>query len=256
MFIGMQRASWLVRDRLAAGGIAVLITLAAAVLLLVSPVSPAGAQEVQVLDLPGISVFGDGIVRAQPDTTTARLGIEITAPAPADALTQTRERAERVITRLKNMGIPEADIQTSGFNVYPVQGPNRDPASVPTITGYRGSASVAVIISDVSQVSALLTAAFDAGANSIQGLTFGIRDDASLRRQALDTAIAAARPKAEVAAAAAGLELGGVRSIVEQAYGPPIGLGGIGLGGGGGEGVAPGELSVSVRVLVTYNIAG
>ena len=62
---------------------------------------------------------------------------------------------------------------------------------------------------------ALLTAALDAGATTVQGLSYGLRDDHELRTQALRAALADAGPRASAAAAAAGLTLGGIRSIEE-----------------------------------------
>jgi uncharacterized protein len=221
------------------------------------PPKAAGAQQVpHDTSVAGITVVGDGIVKAQPDTTTLRLGVDVTTTTPAEALTQTRERADRVIARLRERGIPEADIQTSSFNVYPINSAPREPAvgTPPAPTGYRGSATVTSLVADVSQVSALLSAAFDAGANTVQGLTFGIRDDSALRQQALQAAITAARPKAEAAASAAGLRLAGVRTVVEQSTGAPLPLGAQGLGGGGGEGTAPGQMAVAVRAEVTFNV--
>jgi uncharacterized protein YggE len=219
------------------------------------PVGGAQAQEARPPEAAGITVVGDGLVRAQPNTTTIRLGVEISARTPAEALGQARERAERVLQRLRERGIAEADLQTSGLNVFPIQGPGRDgPPDPSAITGYRGSAAVTAQVADVNQVGALLTAGIEAGATSVQGLSFGLRDDSALRRQALVAAIADARPRAEAAAEAAGLTITGVRAIVEVPVGPPRGAAG-GLGGGGGEGIAPGELGVAVRAQVTFDVA-
>jgi hypothetical protein len=80
-----------------------------------------------------------------------------------------------------------------------------------------------------------------------------VRDTSQLARQALQAAIRDSRPKAEAAAAAAGLTLGDVRAVVETPVGPPMARGQS--GGAGGEGIAPGETQVSARVLVTYNVA-
>jgi uncharacterized protein YggE len=208
---------------------------------------------------PAITVAGDGTARAQPDVVTIRLGVDVNAQTPADALTQTRTAADRVVQRLRQGGVAEADVQTSGLNVYPIQAPTPSGPPDPTrVSGYHGTSSIVAQVQDVGQAGLLLDAALQAGATSVQGVSFGLRDDSALRRQALQLAIAAARPKAEAAAAAAGLTLGGIRTVVEQppGGGPPPGPGGgLGAGPGGGEGIAPGQLSVATRVLVTYDAA-
>jgi hypothetical protein len=206
---------------------------------------------------PEIAVVGDGMARAQPDVVTIRLGVDINAQTPADALTQTRTAAERVVQRLRQGGVAEADVQTSGLNVYPIQAPTTQGPPDPTkVSGYHGTASIVAQVPDAGQAGALLDAAVQAGATSVQGLSFGIRDERSLRIQALRTAIADARPKAEAAAASAGLILGGVRAVVEQPLGAPSlpGIGGLGGGAAETQGIAPGQLSVTTRVLVFYDV--
>ena len=215
----------------------------------------AHAQDTQVPESAGITIIGDAVVKAKPDTTTLRLGVDATAQTPAAALSQTRDTTERVLQRLRERGVPEADLQTSGLNVFRVQ-EGRDGPGAPTPAAtavYRGHASISAQVADPNRAGALLDAAMQAGATSVEGLSFGLRDDSALRRQALTAAIEDARPKAEAAAAAAGLRLGGVRSVLEIPVGPP--KGGDGMGGGAAEGVAPGELTVQARVQVTYEVA-
>ena len=204
--------------------------------------------------LPGITVVGDGVIPARPNTTTVQLGVQVTASSPAEALAQARQRTEAVLQRLRERGVPETDLQTSGLNVNPNFGPGRDPSAQPAVTGYNGSASITVQVADVNRVGELLTAAVDAGANLVHGLSYGLRDDAALRRQAILAAIADARPKAEAVAQATGLALGPVRAVVEVPLGTPPGLFRGGLGGGASEGIAPGELSVTSRVQVTFDV--
>lgn len=211
------------------------------------------AQEVGMPPTAGITVIGDGVVTAPPSVTTVRLGVQVTAPTPAEALAQTRTESERVLQRLRGLGTAAADIQTSGLNVFPIQAPSPGGSLDPrVISGYRGTSTVTVQVQDVSRAGAILDAAVQAGATSVQGLSFGLRDDSELRRRAIAQAIAEARPKAEAAATAAGLTLSGIQSVVELPFDPPRPL--IGAGGGAG-GFAPGELRVAVRVQVTYNVS-
>ena len=232
-----------------------LRVIAAALLAFALASSTVFAQESSAPPtLPGITVVGDGVVQARPNTTSVNLGVQVTASTPAEALAQARQRTDRVLQRLRELGIPEADLQTSGLSVNPNFGPARDPAAQPTVTGYNGTANVTVQVADVNRVGEILTAAVDAGANMVHGLSYGIRDDAQLRRQALLAAVADARPKAEAVAQATGLTLGAVRAVVEVPLGGPPGLFRGGLGGGASEGIAPGELSVTSRVQVTYEV--
>ena len=219
------------------------------------PPRDAHAQEARAPESAGITIVGDAVVKAKPDISTIRLGVDANAQTPAAALTQTRETTERVLQRLRERGVPEADLQTSGLNVFRVQegrdGPGA-PTPAPTAV-YRGHASIKAQVADPNRTGALLDAAIQAGAMSVEGLSFGPRDERALRRQALTAAIEDTRPQAEAAAAAAGLRLGGVRSVLEIPTGAP--RGGAGMGGSAAQGVAPGDLSVEARVQVTYEVA-
>ena len=77
-----------------------------------------------------------------------------------------------------------------------------------------------------------LTAALQAGLTSVQGISHGLWDESDLRRQALHAALSDARPKAEAVAAAAGLTVTGVRTVVEEPLDPPRSLCRGGLDGG------------------------
>src|SRR5688500_3950172 len=218
---------------------------------------PAHAQEAQgarpaAAGAPAtIAVLGEGVARVKPDAITLRLGVEVNAQTPAAALTRTREASERVLQRLREQGVAESDLQTTGFNVFRIQdGAPPGPAQAAPAS-YRGYASVTARVADVARAGALLEAAMQAGATSVEGLGYGLRDDSQLRLVAIGDAVRAARPRAEAAAAAAGLRLGGVRAVAEldgsSQPRPPI-------GGGTGEGVAPGEIEVVVRVNVTFDV--
>jgi hypothetical protein len=203
----------------------------------------------------GITVIGEGTVRARPDMITLRLGVETNAQTASVALSQTRAASERVLQKLRELGVPESDLQTIGLNVFRVHdgpvgpvgaaGPGQAPVT------YRGWAGISATVGDVNRAGALLEAAMQAGATSLENMQFGLRDDAALRRQAVAAAITDARPQAEAMASAAGLKLGTVRAVTELVGTGPLRA----KSGGSAEGVAPGEMNVSVAVQVTYDLA-
>ena len=228
--------------------------------LLASPPGAAGDGSGSMAvpqDPPGITVVGDGLIRVKPDSSTLSLGVQSTASTASEALSVTRQMAERVVQQLRTQGVAEGDLQTSGLNVYPIEGRTKEGTFDPTsISGYRGSATISVKVTDASRVGGLLDAGMQAGATAVQGLMFGLRDDAAWRLKALAAAIDDARRKARAVADATGLPLGGIRAVAEQPILPPGGLSGLGGGGGGaGEGLAPGELSIPARVQVTFDVS-
>ncbi len=249
------------RARLVAGALAVTaVTLVGIVWLdpgalraggAAPPIQSQGATDVQ---RTGITVLGDGVASAEPDIFTVRFGIQTTAKSPAEALFQTQEAMAHLVQLLRDRGVPERDLQTSGLGVFPIQAPPRNGSSEPgAITAYQGNATVTLQVDDPRKLNAWLNAALQAGISSVHGISYGLREDSALRRQALQAALSNARPKAEAVAAAAGLTVTGVRAVVEEPVGPPRPLGGGGLGGSV-DGIAAGELTVAVRVHVTYDV--
>lgn len=114
---------------------------------------------------------------------------------------------------------------------------------------------VEVKVRDLDQISAVLQAALDAGANNVYGLTFGLDDAAALEAEARTLAVEDARARAEALAGAFGLEVGDPISIREGAdtgISPRIMEAGF---GGAGPVISEGQLSVSMQVTVTFEIA-
>ena len=208
-----------------------------------------------------VAVVGEGSAKAQPDTAAVRLGVQVTAPTPAEALAQTRQAVDQLLERLRAQGVQDADLQTTNLSVYPIPAAPRDgaPPDPAQVTGYRGTATIVAQNQDLGKVSPLLENAVQAGVTSVQGVTFGFRDATRLQRDALGAAIGVARQEAEAAAGAAGLRLGGIRAIQELTGSPPAPPVPVPQGDGGGAGpggIAPGELAVTTRVQVTFDTTG
>ena len=68
-------------------------------------------------------------------------------------------------------------------------------------------------------MSEIIDAAVRAGANQVQRLAFTIADDEAAQREALRNAVVKARGDAQAIAAALGVKLGAIQSVVEQELG-------------------------------------
>ncbi len=127
---------------------------------------------------------------------------------------------------LKNSGVEDKDIQTSGFSVQPnyVHTDKRDDNGYrlpPKVIGYRVSNNVTVAIRDLDSLGAVLDAAVTVGANTINGINFGVSDTKDLMKQARQSAMQDAVEKAELYTSAAGVGLGNIMNISEnQSYHP------------------------------------
>ena len=177
--------------------------------LLVGWAAAAAAQEA------GITVRGQGRVEVAPDMATLTLGVTSEAGTAQEAMARNSEVMSDVLSRLEEAGISERDIQTSGLSLFPVH-EQRSPEQRPEIAGYQANNLVTVRVRDLDALGEVLDAAVADGANTINGLTFGVQDREALQDRALTEAVEDATGSARQIAEAAGVSLGAVRSVTEE----------------------------------------
>ena len=172
-----------------------------------------------------ITVNATGEAQAAPDLATVTLGVVTEGVTAATALEGNNQSVSALLARLKEMGLEPRDIQTSGFQVspryvYPEQA-NGGAQEPPSIAGYSVSNTVTARLRDLDGLGEVLDNAVRAGANQIQGIVFEVSKADELADDARRQAFAAARRKAELYAAAAGVTLGPVISISEATHTEP-----------------------------------
>jgi len=166
-------------------------------------------------DTRQVTVVGNGQVQGTPDTLTANVSIEFTAPDVTGAMNQTSERQQAVITALVNAGVDRKDIATTGVSLQPQYAGGSDAGA---IVGYRATNSVDVRIRDVSAASQALALIVSSGgdATRINSVNFSIDDKSQLVRDARTRAFDDAKARAQQYAQLSGLKLGNVISISES----------------------------------------
>ena len=254
-----NRQLWIVT----ATGVAVLL-LAGALAFARTGFEPSAAQAQAVAEtastLPRtITVVGEGTVKIKPDIAKANIGVEVVEPTVKEASSGARDTMRAVLKALKEQGVDEKDIQTSGFSVwterpYGPEGPADELL-------YHVSNQMAVTIRDLETVETVLGSAIAAGANNIYGVTFSLADPSQVESGARKEAVADAQAKAQELAALNDVEVGDVVSVSEVVGGGGgYYAGGIresavasGMGGGGGP-IAPGELELTLQLQIVYTV--
>lgn len=163
---------------------------------------------------PMITVTGEGVVDVAPDMATLSLGVTTQADTAAEALAANSTSLDRVLANLAAAGIEPRDIQTSNLSLNP-NWTGYD--STPRITGYVAANIVTVRIRALDRLGVVLDTVVADGANTLNGLTFGLADPEPALNDARREAVLAARAKAELLAEAAGVTLGRIVSISEAA---------------------------------------
>ena len=160
--------------------------------------------------LTRVTVSGDSIVQAQPDTAILTISVVTQAKNALEAQQQNAERSDAVVRTLKSAAGAGAEVKTSGYSLQPQRVYREN--QPPTITGYEARNTVTVTISDLTKVGPVIDAAAQSGSNDIGGVVFTLRKDRPARDEALALATREAMSKAQVIAQALG---GRVVRIVE-----------------------------------------
>ncbi|BBX75894.1 SIMPL domain-containing protein [Mycobacterium shinjukuense] len=202
-----------------------------------------------------VTVFGTGQVRGVPDTLTADLGIEFTAPDATSAMTQTNDRQQAVINALVGAGLDRADIRTTEVSLQP-EYRRAEPSGPATITGYRADNALEVKIHPTDAASRLLDLIVSTGgdATRIASVHYSIADDSQLVKDARARAFEDAKTRAQQYAQLSGLKLGKVLSISEAAGYPPPEGGPAGPPRAAAVPLEPGQQTVSFSVTVIWQL--
>lgn len=166
-----------------------------------------------------ISVSGTGRVILAPDTADVRLGVMIQRSTVKAARADAAAAMTRVIAALKKLGIADADLQTSSIVLTPQY--DYTNANPPRLVGYQFSNSLAVTVHKLDVLGDAIDDALAAGATSLDSVSFRVDDQTKAEAQARTAAMKDAKTKAEALAAAAGVSIEGVSSIVETVSAVP-----------------------------------
>lgn len=205
-------------------------------------------------DVRHITVVGRGLVNAVPDIATLNLGVETQSPDISQAMADNTAAMDAIYAALSEAGVADADVQTSDYSIYFDEGYRGD--GVTPQPTFRVSHMVRATIRDLAGVGDAISAAVEAGANRMYGVTFSLSDTAAAESLAREKAVTNANARAEHLAVLVGASLGKVINITEViggGYAMPYRAGGAADGmGGGGPAIAPGQLEFTVDLQVTY----
>lgn len=230
----------------------VLAAAALALLPLLAWGLPARAQTAAEAGPPRITVTGEGRVEAAPDMATVTLGVTTEGLTAAEAMDANTAALAAVLERLRAAGIADRDLQTSGLSLNPTW--SNPEGGRQRIEGFQASNMLSVRVRALNTLGEVLDAAVRDGANTLQGVTFGLADPQPVLDQARTRAVDDARRKAELLAGAAGVDLGRVLTVTEGGgYDQPVPQ--YRMDAMAAVPVAAGEVSMSVAVTVVWQIA-
>ncbi len=160
-----------------------------------------------------ITVQGIGVVKVDADSVGISLGVREVAPDVQTAQSAVNGKIDAVVEAVKAMGLDMSAISTSGMGIYP----NYNYDDGEEITGYTAYNNIYLTVTDVNNTGAYIDAAFAAGANSLDYVEFSATQTQEADAKALTLAVESAREKAQIIADAAGVKLGDIVEIHDNA---------------------------------------
>ena len=160
-----------------------------------------------------LNVTGSGTVYLDADIAYASLGVSYTGADLSVIQQQANETIEAVCKAMEEAGLDAKNISTDNINIYPMYDYSENDSK---LTGYRIDERLSIHTEDIDALGAYIDAAFAAGANTFDSITFSVKDDSQAKKDALKKAVQDAREKAEVIAEASGEEIDSVVTISEN----------------------------------------
>ena len=207
-------------------------------------------------EAPVVVTAGEGIVKRAPDRAWVTIAAESRAKTPAEAQKLNADAMSAVMQKMKGLGLPAEAIRTAAYELRPEfdYANNRQ-----TLRGYVARNAVEVRVDDLPKLGEVLDVSVGAGATSVSGIRFDLKDRATAEQSALQRAVADARSQADTAAQAAGMKVERVVRIEvhrDQSMPPPrpVMTMRAEMATNAEPPMSPGELEIKVTVTMTAAI--
>ena len=159
-----------------------------------------------------ITVNGTGEVRVSADTAVISLGVNARDKDVLKAQQKVNETITAIRKALTDQGVKEENINTAFINNNAVYDYQNDQEQ---LAAYNANSTLAIKVTDMESVGALIDVCFAAGANTLDGISFSASDTKEAQNEAMKKAVEDAKEKASIYAEAAGLRITGIEMISE-----------------------------------------
>jgi len=165
-----------------------------------------------------VTVTGDATITVSPDAASVVISVVTQGPQATQAQQLNASKTDAVIKAINQAAGAAVEVKTNGYNLVPQHAYAE--GKVPKIAGYEAQNSLLVTIKDLNKIGAVIDAATQAGANSIDRVSFTLTDRNTVSGKALAEATSQAMTKARAIAEAMG---GRVTRLAEEQEVPSVG---------------------------------
>jgi uncharacterized protein YggE len=183
---------------------------------------PAAASAVETPMQPRILVTGEGEAAVAPDMALLSLSVMREAKTAREALDANNSAMAEVIEAIKLFGIADRDIQTAGLQIMPRYNYTNKPDGTQEaeLVAYQVTNTLSLRVRDLVKTGEVIDKAVSLGVNQGGNIVFANDDPSAVITEARKKAVAEATAKARTLAEAAGVTLGRILEISDQALGP------------------------------------
>ena len=203
-----------------------------------------------------LSVSASADVKHAPDVAMVSAGVVTQAADANSAMRANAAQMQKVMAAIRDAGIADKDIQTSGINLNPNYKYAENQA--PAITGYQASNTVNLKVRDLAKLGKVLDALVASGANQVNGPSFEIDQPDAVQDEARRAALGKAQARAEMYAKSLGLQVRRIVSVSEGGgFQPPMPVPMVRMAAmakDAGTEVSPGENTVSASIDVVFEL--
>ncbi|MEM4312372.1 MAG: SIMPL domain-containing protein [Nitrososphaerales archaeon] len=171
-----------------------------------------------------LSVSGVGKVLATPDMVTITISVVTEEEDAEAAIKENSVKMNQVIKALKELGLEDKEIKTSGYSLYPkyIYPENKEPR----VVGYIAQNTITINTKKLDLAGQIIDKSVESGANRVESVYFTFSDERkmALNDKLITLALENAKKKAEVVVNTLGIKIVGVKSvqISEFVYSIPI----------------------------------
>jgi uncharacterized protein len=182
-------------------------------ILMVLPSIASAQQNDRRPRVPSVTATGEAVITVEPDQAQIDIGVVTQAKNAPEAAKENAEKLARVMGEAKKFLGKGDEIKTASYSLNPNY---RYPqGGKPEIVGYTATNVLHIQTGTLENVGKLIDLAMQSGANTIQHLSFTLKDEHSAQLQALRLASTKAKAKAEAIANVLGLKIIKVVSVTE-----------------------------------------
>lgn len=207
-----------------------------------------------------LTVMGYAFIQQENRIATFSVSVRAASPNKEKAVSLARDKAQTVVSKIKEFGIDDKDIKTQNMNVY------RDSWSYweDNVQKFKegdwnADISIEIRLRDLSKVQDLADALGNLDISNMWGPNFSLDSQAQeeIRTQLTDKAFDNAKERAQRLASKMGLKLGDVLNVVEgystSGINYPM-MSDYGGAGGAGNYLQPGSSELSLVLTVTFEL--